>query len=56
MQFIYDLLLQEKILVVQGTGFNWPQPDHFRIVFLPEVAELETALSRMQRFFAGYSQ
>ena len=56
MQFIYDLLLQEKILVVQGTGFNWPQPDHFRIVFLPQVSELKTALSRMQRFFSDYRQ
>ena len=32
---VFDLLQQEKMLIVQGTGFNWPTPDHFRIVFLP---------------------
>ncbi|HEY8345437.1 MAG TPA: pyridoxal phosphate-dependent aminotransferase, partial [Bacillota bacterium] len=36
-KFILDLLLQEKVLLVQGTGFNWPAPDHFRLVFLPEL-------------------
>lgn len=42
-----DLLRQEKVLIVQGTAFNWPDPDHFRIVFLPQVDELEEAISRL---------
>lgn len=55
-KFILDLLLQEKVLLVQGTGFNWPAPDHFRLVFLPELSELKTALDRLERFLAGYRQ
>ena len=55
-QFAFDLLRQEKVLVVQGTGFNWPQPDHFRIVFLPRVEDLEVALDRIEHFLAGYRQ
>ena len=43
-QFVLDLLRREKILVVQGTGFNWPTPDHFRIVTLPSVEDLEDAI------------
>jgi alanine-synthesizing transaminase len=49
-KFVMDLLLQEKLLVVQGTGFNWPRPDHFRIVTLPRVADLEDAIGRIARF------
>jgi alanine-synthesizing transaminase len=55
-QFTLDLLRQEKVLVVQGTGFNWTAPDHFRIVFLPRVEELEEALDRIERFLHGYRQ
>jgi alanine-synthesizing transaminase len=55
-QFIMDLLLQEKVLLVKGTGFNWPEPDHFRIVFLPEVDVLSEALKGIERFLAGYKQ
>lgn len=55
-KFILDLLLQEKVLLVQGTGFNWPDPDHFRVVFLPELNELKTALSRLGNFLTGYRQ
>jgi len=55
-QFVLDLLRQEHILVVQGTGFNWPEPDHFRIVFLPRVEDLQVALSRLDRFLASYRQ
>ena len=55
-KFILDLLLQEKVLLVQGTGFNWPAPDHFRVVFLPELNELKTALSRLGNFLTGYRQ
>ena len=45
-----DLLRQEKVLVVQGTAFNWPNPDHFRIVFLPRQDELEDAINRIARY------
>ncbi|MCE2595365.1 pyridoxal phosphate-dependent aminotransferase [Motilimonas cestriensis] len=55
-QFVLDLLLKEKILLVQGTGFNWHKPDHFRLVFLPNVVDLETAISRMARFLDSYKQ
>jgi alanine-synthesizing transaminase len=55
-KMITDLLLQEKVLVVQGTGFNWPSPDHFRIVFLPPVDDLKIALERIGHFFSHYAQ
>jgi alanine-synthesizing transaminase len=55
-QFALDLLRQEKLLVVQGSGFNWPKPDHFRIVFLPHVDELEAALAKLKRFLDQYRQ
>lgn len=55
-QFALDLLRQEKVLVVQGTGFNWTSPDHFRVVFLPRVEDLKEALDRIERFLAGYRQ
>jgi alanine-synthesizing transaminase len=55
-RFVLDLLLAERLLVVQGTGFNWPRPDHFRIVTLPRVADLEEAITRIGRFLAGYRQ
>lgn len=55
-KFILDLLLQKKVLLVQGTGFNWPQPDHFRMVFLPVVDELTEAIKRIGEFLDGYKQ
>ena len=55
-KFVYDLLLREKIHIVQGTGFNWDRPDHFRIITLPEADELETAIRRIGRFLDGYAQ
>lgn len=55
-QFVLDLLLKEKILVVQGTGFNWPEPDHFRIVTLPWEDELAEAVERIGNFLASYRQ
>ena len=55
-QFVLDLLRKERILMVHGTGFNWAQPDHFRVVFLPTPAELVTAMEKIKRFFAGYRQ
>ncbi len=55
-QFAYELLSAEKVLIVQGTGFNWAKPDHFRVVFLPNSDELTDAIQRIARFLAGYSQ
>jgi alanine-synthesizing transaminase len=51
--FALALLRQERLLVVQGTGFNWPTPDHFRVVTLPRVADLEDAIARIDRFLTG---
>lgn len=56
MQFVLDLLVQEKVLLVQGSGFNWAEPDHFRIVFLPSVADLKIAISRISHFLSHYTQ
>lgn len=53
-QFAYDLLAEERLLIVQGTGFNWPAHDHFRVVFLPGVDDLAEAFTRLDRFLAGY--
>ncbi len=53
-QFISELLQEEKVLLVQGTGFNWVEPDHFRIVFLPNADDLTEAVSRIARFLDGY--
>jgi alanine-synthesizing transaminase len=53
-QFAYDLLAHEKVLVVQGTGFNWKQPDHVRIVFLPNSDDLSEAIGRIARFLDHY--
>ncbi|WP_440826657.1 aminotransferase class I/II-fold pyridoxal phosphate-dependent enzyme [Psychrobacter cryohalolentis] len=52
MQFMMDLLLEENVLMVQGTGFNWDKNDHFRLVFLPNLHDLEDAMDRLDRFFA----
>lgn len=51
-QLMLDFLKAEKVLLVQGTGFNWPSPDHFRVVFLPTEVELREALTRLGRFLA----
>jgi len=55
-QLVLELLLQEKILVTQGTGFNWPAPDHLRIVTLPWARDLAAAIERLGNFLAGYRQ
>ncbi|WJY71941.1 Glutamate-pyruvate aminotransferase AlaA [Corynebacterium auriscanis] len=55
-QFMFDLLRQEKIHLVQGTGFNWPTPDHFRIVTLPWARDLADAIERLGNFLASYRQ
>ncbi|UXY17298.1 pyridoxal phosphate-dependent aminotransferase [Chitiniphilus purpureus] len=53
-QLMLELLQEEKVLLVQGTGFNWIAPDHFRVVFLPHVDDLTDALGRLERFLGGY--
>ncbi len=53
-QFILELLQQEKVLLVQGTGFNWIAPDHFRVVFLPNSDDLTEAIGRIARFLENY--
>ena len=55
-KFALDLVRQQRILVVQGTGFNWPAPDHFRIVTLPRIEDLEEAVERIGNFLASYRQ
>ncbi|GAA1722092.1 pyridoxal phosphate-dependent aminotransferase [Brachybacterium phenoliresistens] len=52
-QFAYDLLRSKKLLVTQGTGFNYPDPDHFRLVTLPSVEVLQDAIDRIADFLAG---
>ena len=53
-QFVADLLKEEKVLLVQGSGFNWVKPDHFRVVFLPHEDVLREAISRLARFLERY--
>ncbi len=55
-QMVLDLLNQEKILLVQGTGFNWPSPDHLRVVTLPWARDLAEALDRFGNFLSSYKQ
>jgi len=53
-RFAYELLAEEKVLIVQGTGFNWPHPDHFRLVFLPNADDLADAIGRIARCLDHY--
>ena len=53
-QFVLEMLEEQKVLVVQGTGFNWAQTDHFRAVFLPNSDDLTEAIGRIARFLEGY--
>ena len=53
-EFIYEMLQETKVLLVQGTGFNWHAPDHFRIVFLPHEDDLRIAVGRIAKFFETY--
>ena len=55
-KLVLDLVSQEKILLVQGTAFNWPDPDHLRIITLPRVEDIETVMERLQRFLSRYKQ
>lgn len=51
-----DLLKEKHILVTHGSGFNWKKPDHFRLVYLPQMEVLKEAASKMKDFFNGYYQ
>jgi alanine-synthesizing transaminase len=53
-QFFLELLKETKVMLVQGTGFNWPTPDHFRIVFLPHEEDLREAVNRIAGFLERY--
>ncbi|MEJ7931330.1 pyridoxal phosphate-dependent aminotransferase [Ramlibacter sp. AN1015] len=53
-QFFLELLEETRVMLVQGTGFNWPRPDHFRIVFLPHEDDLREAIGRIARFLDHY--
>ena len=53
-QFVLDLLVQERVLLVQGSGFNWPYPDHVRVVFLPNSDDLTEAIGRIANFLEHY--
>lgn len=55
-KFMMDLLRDQRLLLVHGTGFNWPEPDHFRIVFLPDTATLTDAMRRLGNFLDHYRQ
>lgn len=55
-EFFLELLKETKVMLVQGTGFNWATPDHFRIVFLPHEEDLREAINRIARFLARYRQ
>ena len=55
-QFTFDLLRDKKILLIAGKGFNWHQPDHFRIVYLPRIEVLDEAAQKMKDFFSYYRQ
>ncbi|MDB5941647.1 MAG: aminotransferase [Ramlibacter sp.] len=53
-QFFLELLQETRVMLVQGTGFNWASPDHFRIVFLPHEDDLREAIARIAKFLASY--
>ncbi len=54
MQFALDFLKEKKVLLVQGTGFNWPEPDHFRIVYLPGIGVLRESMEKLKDFLSHY--
>jgi alanine-synthesizing transaminase len=53
-RFVLDLLKEKKILLVHGKGFNWMEPDHFRIVYLPNVEDLKIAVTGIGSFLKGF--
>lgn len=55
-QFALDFLREKRVLVVPGSGFNWKQPDHFRLVYLPRIEDLEQATQKLADFLQNYKQ
>ena len=55
-QFVLDFLREKHVLLVHGGGFHWPNPDHFRIVYLPEVSVLERSMQKLGEFLDGSHQ
>lgn len=55
-KFALDLLREQKLLIVQGSGFNWQHPDHFRVVYLPRIEVLKDAISKLETFLSTYHQ
>ena len=55
-KFVLDLLKEKKVLLTHGRGFNWAEPDHFRIVYLPNIAQLKDATGKIADFLSGYHQ
>ncbi len=55
-QFAMDFLHAQKVLLIQGSGFNWPSPDHFRVVFLPQMEDLKAAIDKLATFLDTYQQ
>ena len=53
-QFVLDFLREKHVLLVHGGGFNWANPDHFRIVYLPEVSVLTESMKKMDEFLEKY--
>ncbi|WP_114779094.1 pyridoxal phosphate-dependent aminotransferase [Botryobacter ruber] len=56
LQFVMDFLREQHVLLVQGTGFNWHEPNHFRVVYLPTVEEISVTMDRLSTFLANYQQ
>ena len=55
-QFALDFLKEKRVLIIPGSGFNWKQPDHFRVVYLPRVADLQSATDKLAHFLEHYRQ
>ena len=55
-KFVLDLLKEKKVLLTHGRGFNWAEPDHFRIVYLPNIEQLKDATGKIADFLSGYHQ
>ena len=55
-KFALDLLREKKILIIHGAGFNWGEPDHFRVVYLPRIEVLKDAVDKMEDFLKTYKQ
>ena len=55
-QFALDFLQKKRVLIVSGSGFNWKEPDHFRIVYLPCLEDLEKAARKLREFLSTYRQ